>query len=123
MKISDAKDLLIIAFVGGVAYWIYKNGDDIVDWFKEKFDPTSDKNVAYQGANAVLQAATQSEETLGTWAYNLLKGNQEYDSYVMSPYTKSDGTRGVRVTQVIRRSDGKVFRVVDGLFGPTLEPV
>lgn len=129
MKVSDAKDLLIIAVVGGVAIWIYNNLDlfkkkvgDAFDSLKKGLDPTADTNIFYQGANSLTRAVTGTDETLGTWAYNLINGN-EYDAYVYSPYQKADGTRGMRVTQVIRRSDGRVFRVVDGLLGPQLQPV
>lgn len=112
MKISDIKDIAIVAVLAYGVYWLYKR--------RESFNPMSDQNLAYQSVNAAVQALT-NEETLGAWIYNFLRGHQEYDSYAMRPYTKADGTRGVFVTQVIRRSDGKIFNVVDGLFGPTLE--
>jgi hypothetical protein len=119
MKLSDIKDIAMIAGIAYGIYWIYT----FIQENKDKFNPASDQNLAYQGTNSLTRAITQQDETLGTWAYNFLQGHQEYDSYVMTPYTKADGTRGVRVTQVIRRSDGRVFRVVQGLLGPVLEPV
>lgn len=117
MTSTDLKNYVTVALYAAAAYFVYTNRDKIKNWF----NPASDQNLAYQGANAALRTIG-IEETLGAWAYNFLKGHQEYDSYAMRPYTKSDGTRGVFVTQVIRRSDGRIFNVVDGLFGPTLEP-
>lgn len=116
MTSTDVKNYVTIAIYAGAIYFIYTNREKIKSWF----NPTSDQNLAYQGTNAALRAVG-IEETLGTWAYNFLRGHTEYDSYAMRPYTKADGTRGVFVTQVIRRSDGKIFNVIDGLFGPTLE--
>lgn len=55
----------------GVAYWklrgMFKAG---------AFDPTSNKNLAYQGANKVLAAATGDQvNSLGTKFYEFIHGS------------------------------------------------
>lgn len=51
-----------------VAAWLSRN--------REKFNPTSDQNLAYQGVNSVVQAATgDGNATLGSWLYDLVNGS------------------------------------------------
>lgn len=68
--------------VGGVVLYFF--GKQILDWFKDQapppgsFDPTSDKNLAYRGANAVGGALTGDDNfTVGGWLYDLT--HAEYD--------------------------------------------
>ena len=55
---------IALAGVGLVAYLLYKN--------REKFNPTSDKNLAYQAANAVVQTLTgDANQTTGGFFHDL----------------------------------------------------
>lgn len=114
MKLTDVKDLVIIAVVGAVVYWLYKN--------REKFNVFSDKNAVYTTANELLAKAIGQEETIGSWLYNLTHGS-DYDVHTYSPYTKADGTKGMYASVLIQRNTGKLFRVRQGTFGPTLEAI
>lgn len=42
--------------------------------------PTSDKNVIYSGANAVVRTlpGASNDETLGTWLYNITHPNESF---------------------------------------------
>lgn len=54
-------------------------------------DPTSDKNVFYGGANAVVQAVTgDKNDTLGTWFYGLTHADPLAAPVAQSkPYTRT----------------------------------
>src|SRR4051812_16119313 len=57
--------------VGVVAYLLYKN--------REKFDPTSDKNLAYQGANKIVQAITgDKNQTVGGAGFDLVDSVKQF---------------------------------------------
>lgn len=56
----ESKDMIMLAIAGGVAYWLYSN--------KEKFDPTSDKNLAYELTNKALGYDNKTA-SIGTTAY------------------------------------------------------
>lgn len=66
--------LAILSAIAGVAYVII-NWDKI----KQKLDITSDKNAAYQGANAVVQAVTgDSDASVGTALYDALHSSPQW---------------------------------------------
>lgn len=103
MKLSDLKDLVMMAGVGYAIYWIINN--------KDKFDPSSDKNIAYQTASAWVKEVSGGKYlTVGDWLYGMF-GSNELSPIVYSPFTKADGTRSMRVTRVARIRDGKEFTI------------
>jgi hypothetical protein len=71
MKISElnANTVLIAVMLGAGAYalrTIIKN--------REKFNPASDRNAIYQGANNLVRMlpGTSRDETLGTWIWGIV---------------------------------------------------
>lgn len=70
--------VVVLAAIGGFVYW--KWGDDISDFFenlKDRFNPTSDKNLAYSGVNAIGAAVTGDENfTLGGAIYEATHDEQ-----------------------------------------------
>lgn len=79
MKVSPVSaDLLIkLAMLGaGIAalVWAAKKvataGGDALDAAATGFNPASDQNYAYSGANAAVRAITGTDATLGTWIYD-----------------------------------------------------
>jgi hypothetical protein len=57
--------------VGVVAYLLYKN--------REKFDPTSDKNFAYQDANSIVQVLTgDKNQTVGGAGFDLVDSVKQF---------------------------------------------
>lgn len=51
--------VLVVGAIGAFVWW--KWGDDIGKLFTEKFNPASDKNLAYSGVNSVGAAITGDE--------------------------------------------------------------
>lgn len=70
---SRAAVALVAAIsIAGAAYWIYEKflKDKLPD--EHTFDPTSDKNLAYRGTNAVGAALTGDKSfSLGSWLYDI----------------------------------------------------
>lgn len=68
--IKNIQMVVMLVVVAVIAYLLYQ----VFEFFKnnkEKFNPVSDKNLAYQGANAVVQAVTGDDNaTVGTWLYD-----------------------------------------------------
>lgn len=94
------RDLVIqISLIAGGGYILYQI-------FKKGFDPTSDQNIFYQGANKVVQAVTgQKDQTVGGVLYDFFHDN------IYDPYVYSKGADGkMFVSQYQRRSDGQVFK-------------
>lgn len=89
------KNVLTLGLLGAGAYFLYTK-------YKDKFNPASDQNLAYQGVNKLLSAGG-IQDSVGGWLYNLLHPDQ-YDGMTYS-------TAEHRYTQIQRRSDGAVFNV------------
>ena len=68
--------LTIALVIFYAVYKIFATLKDGVGFFKdnaEKFDPTSDKNLAYTGVNKIVQAVTgEKDVTLGTKIYDVV---------------------------------------------------
>lgn len=65
--------------LGVAAYFLYKN--------REKFDPTSDKNLAYGTVNTVGEVLTGDKNfTLGGWLYELTHGAPD----ISKPVTQAE---------------------------------
>lgn len=105
LRLTDIKDLVLIGAVIYVLNWIWKN--------REKFDPTSDKNVAYQAASdTIRQLSNGAYQSVGDWLYSINPFEDDpFDPVVFSPYTKPDGTRGARVTRVVGLRSGRTFNI------------
>lgn len=73
---------LLIALGGGVAVFlalraVANKATSAAGTALQAVNPTSTNNLAYRGANAVLEAVTgQPEQTLGTWLYELFNGDE-----------------------------------------------
>lgn len=71
---SGVLAIVSVTAVGALAAYLYKNRAAL----KTAFDPTSDKNLAYQGANTILQSITGNKvDSVGTAAANVFPSAAE----------------------------------------------
>lgn len=70
-----------VVVVAGVVWWRISRAIP-----KDALNPLSDKNLAYQGVNKVVQAVSgDRDDSLGTWMYKLIHGNGDD---LVNPTTK-----------------------------------
>lgn len=102
----------LYAALGFVAYKFVL--PKIGDLLNEKFNPTSDKNLAYQGTNSLVQQLTNDPNaTVGTALYDLFH-RDPLTPYQVLQVKFSDGTtRGVG--NITIRPDGTV-KMQDGVW-------
>lgn len=86
MKLADLKDVAVIAAVIYIVYLLSKAKGKTEETYNEAVQTASDWLSAMFGPNLL-------------------------DPIQFSPYTKPDGSRGSRVTRVVRLSDGQQFIV------------
>lgn len=74
MKTETIIQLATLAAIGGTALYLFQ-------WLRKNpgaFNPASDKNLAYQGANKILQTVTGNKvDSVGTAAANVFKSDAE----------------------------------------------
>lgn len=74
LSVQTAVSLATLAAIGGAGYLVYS-------WLKKNpgaFNPMSDKNLAYQGANNVLRFITGNEvDSVGTAVANVFPSSAE----------------------------------------------
>jgi hypothetical protein len=71
---SGVVALVGLGVVGLVVWKLYSSRNQIA----AAVNPTSDQNLAYQGANRIVQAATgEKDTTLGVWLWEVFNGGRE----------------------------------------------
>ena len=71
------KNILLIAGLAAIGvYLVKRQATKAAAAVGEAIDPTSDENIFYQGANAVVDVfddgSDNDSDTLGTWLYGLI---------------------------------------------------
>ena len=79
MQVAPVKPetLLLVGLVGLAAFMLAKAAKaapEALATVGRALNPTSDQNLAYRGAGAVVSSIVGREETLGGWIYDLTHG-------------------------------------------------
>lgn len=121
---SGVLAIVAVAAAGAIAAYLYKNRAAIAT----AFNPTSDKNLAYQGANTILQSITGNKvDSVGTAVANVFPSSAEKAVDAMlkgtgtTPYVAPSMTQSSyydlgQKAPVVSTSDGTVTGWLSSLF-------
>lgn len=97
---KDSAEGLLILAVGLAAFWVIWRAKTAISQVAADVvpfvDPTSDQNIAYQGANKIIQqlpGATDSS-TVGTWIYDITHQAQDTSAPAYKTVFNSIGNTG-----------------------------